>query len=151
MLFFSLETVIAQNKKLDSLDVLISRATSDTDRINLAMLKMDILGAINLDSAISLGKKTLQTAQRINHYKAELRIRLKLANNYCYKGAYGLAEEQLSFLEQFIKPTKDSSDFAEFYSTKGMMSGMRSRYDSSIIFYEKVIGIYERTGKIKSL
>ncbi len=149
--FFSMEAVIAQNKKLDSLDRLIIQATSDTDRIKLAMLKMDILGAINLDSAISLGKKTLQTAQQINHYKAELRLRLKLANNYCYKGAYGLAEEQLNFLEPFIKPTKDSLDFAEFYSTKGMMSGMRSRYDSSIIFYEKVIGIYERTGKTKSL
>ena len=149
--FLSLETVIAQNKKLDSLDRLIREAASDTDRIKLAMLKMDILGAINLDSAISLGKKTLQTAQQINHYKAELRLRLKLANNYCYKGAYGLAEEQLSFLERFIRPAEDSADFAEFYSTKGMMYGIRSRYDSSIVFYEKVIGIYERTGKTKSL
>ncbi len=147
--FLSLETVIAQNKKLDSLDRLISKAASDTERIKLAILKMDILGTINLDSAISLGKKTLQAAQQIKHYKAELRLRLKLANNYCYKGAYGLAEEQLNFLEHFIKPMKDSADFAEFYGTRGMMYGMQSKYDTSIIFYEKVIGIYERTGKKK--
>jgi two-component system NtrC family sensor kinase len=149
--FLNVATATAQNNKIDSLNRLISKAATDTERIKLAIKKINILSNINLDSAISLGKQTLEAAQKINYYSGEITLRQKLATNYCYKGAYGLAEENLNFLEHFIKPSKDSSDFAELYGNRGMMYGMQSRYDSSIYMYEKAIGILERAGKKKSL
>ena len=144
--FLAVETSKAQNRKIDSLNRLISTATTDTGKINLIVKKIDLLSYSNLDSGISLGKQTLVTAQKINYYKGELNLRQKLASNYCYKGAYGLAAENLNFLEHFIKPSKDSGDFADLYANKGMMYGMQSKYDSSIDLYEKAIGIMERVG-----
>ncbi len=149
--FLVMGVVMAQNKKLDSLDRLISKAASDTDRLKLLLTKIDILSNINLDSAISLSNQTLVTTQQMKHYRGELKLRLKLANNYCFKGAYQQAEEQIKFLEHFIKPTKDSIDFTDLYSVKGMMYGMQSKYDSSIFWYEKVVGIFERKGDTNSL
>ena len=149
--FLNVATVTAQNNKIDSLNRLISKAATDTERIKLTIDKINILSNINFDSAISLGKQTLEAAQKINYYYGEITLRQKLAANYCYKGAYGLAEENLNFLEHFIKPSKDSSDFAELYGNRGIMYGMQSRYDSSIYWYEKAIGILARAGKKKSL
>ncbi len=147
----ALGTTHAQNKKIDSLNRLINTAATDTARINLIVKKIDLLSYINLDSGINLSKQTLVTAQKINYYRGEVDLRQKLASNYCFKGAYGPAAEHLNFLAHFIKPTKDSSDFAQLYGNMGMMYGMQSRYDSSIYLFDKAIGILERSGNKSDL
>ena len=45
--------VQAQSKQIDSLDNLIRKASSDTQRINLKIEKLKILSNGNLDSAIA--------------------------------------------------------------------------------------------------
>ncbi|MEO6546987.1 MAG: tetratricopeptide repeat protein [Ferruginibacter sp.] len=145
VLFFCITDVtIGQNAKIDSFNLLIKKATSDTARINLVNKKIKVLSGINIDSGIALGKKTLEESQRLKYYQGEITTRLKLATNYCFKGEYEKAAGHLQFLERFIKPTKDSADMAYVYSNYGMMQGMKSNYDSSIRFYEKSIGIQER-------
>ncbi|HTE32189.1 MAG TPA: tetratricopeptide repeat protein, partial [Chryseolinea sp.] len=150
LIYFAIQAK-AQHKELDSLDRLITKVGTDTSRIKLIVEKLKILSNINLDSAITLAEQTLPIARKINYYRGEVSLRHKLATNYCFKGEYDLADEHLDFLETFIQPSKDSSDFADVYGARGMMSGMQSKYDSSIIFYEKAIGILERAGTHKSL
>ncbi|HUM46659.1 MAG TPA: tetratricopeptide repeat protein, partial [Chitinophagales bacterium] len=134
----------AQNAKVDSINQLISKATTDTARINLAVKKMQLLSNINLDSAISVGEKTLAAAKKINYYRGIIDVAQNLVGNYCFKGNYKAADENLEFLTQFIQPSKDSADISKVYSNYGMMYGMQSKYDTSIQFYEKAIRIAER-------
>ncbi len=142
---------LAQNAKVDSLNQLISKATSDTARINLTIKKMQLLSNVNLDSAIYVGEKTLAEAKKINYYRGIVDVVQNLIGNYCFKGNYKAADENLKFLTQFIKPSKDSADISKVYSNYGMMYGMQSKYDTSIQFYEKAIRIAERNHDSSSL
>ena len=64
----------AQNGKIDSLNRLISKSNSDTQRINLAVNKLEIFNNINLDSAISIGNATIEFAKKINYIMNKLCI-----------------------------------------------------------------------------
>ncbi|MEO8111468.1 MAG: tetratricopeptide repeat protein, partial [Ginsengibacter sp.] len=153
-IFFSLLIITpadAQTKKIDSLNKLIGIAKTDTARINLLVKKIRLTRNENIDSSIALNKKALQEAQRINYYQGEVNLRNNLITSYCFKGDYKTAAENLKFLETFVKSSKDSADFADLYSNYGMMYGMQAKYDTSIQFYEKAIGISERNNNKISL
>ncbi|MEO8772625.1 MAG: tetratricopeptide repeat protein [Ferruginibacter sp.] len=144
LLFYSVLLTQGQSKKIDSINKLINKATTDTARINLLVDKIKFVRNQNIDSSIQLAKKVLSEAQRAGYYKGEINSRNNLITSYCFKGDYKSAEENLKFMETFIKPGKDSADYADMYGNNGMMYGMQSKYDTSIQFYEKSIGIYER-------
>ena len=113
ILFFLLfiQSAYSQNSRIDSLDRLISKTRSDTARINLVNEKINILNGINIDSAISLGKKNIEEAEKINYNEGEANARLRLANSYCYKGEYAAAAENLQASEKILAPLKDSAGF----------------------------------------
>ncbi len=92
---FCIELSHAQNNKIDSIDRLISKATTDTQKINLINKKIGILSTINIDTSISLGKKNIEEAKKIKYRKGEAEARIKLASNYCIKGEFEAAEENL--------------------------------------------------------
>ena len=143
--FSLLNQSIAQNPGLAKYDSLIAIAETDTARIKLIQRKLDLMSAINLDSAINLALKTLDEARDAGFYRGEVDLLMNLANNYTYKGNFPEARKKLNNLAQTIKPINDSTDFAMFYSSRGMFYGMQSKYDSSIYFYKKSIRIYERS------
>ena len=131
---------------MDSLNQLIKQAPSDTARIKLTLRKIKLLTQINLDSAINLGEKSVAEAKQANYYRGVIDVSQSLVRNYCFKGNYQAASDMLNYLKQYIKPSKDSTDLANLYSNTGLMYGMQSKYDSSIEFYKKAIGIEERSG-----
>lgn len=143
--------VNAQNRKLDSLNALISKATSDTQRINLIVSKLGILYASDLDSTIFIANEALKDAQKINFYKGEFYLRSRLLNCYSFKGAYDKAREQYNYLLTFTRAVTDSSDFGELYANVGLFYGIQSAYDSSIYAYENAMRIYERIGNKRML
>jgi len=134
------QIIIAQNPKLDSLNDLINKAGSDTDRIKLILKKVEIM---NLDSAITLMLRTIAENERIMYYRGEVDLRTKLIYNYAYKGNYKSAFEHMDFLENYITTSNDSVDFGLLYENYGLLYGIQSKYDSSIYFYKKAIRIYE--------
>ncbi len=142
---------LAQNKKIDSLNNLIAKATSDTARINLLVKKISLLRNENLDTSLLLNNKVLAEARRIKYYKGEVTLRNNLVTSYSFKGDYKSAEENLEYLKLFIKAGKDSADFASLYANYGMMYGMQGKYDTSIQYYEKAIPINERNKEAKAL
>ena len=133
----------AQNHKLDSLNNLIAKAKTDTDRINLNLRKISLLGKSDLNAAISLAKTQLEYAEKINYYKGVLNLRSQLTNKYIFTGDYKKALENLHFLEKYIKP-KDSTNYSGIYSMYGMMYGAKAIYDSCIFYYTKAIDLCER-------
>ncbi len=141
----------AQTRKIDSINNLVSKATTDTAKINLLIQKIKLLSEVNLDSAIFFCKKTLAEAQKINYYQGELNVRKELIKNYCFIGDYKSADENLKLFSQFIKLSKDSADYADLYYSYGLMYGMQARYDTAIQFLKKAAGICERSGDSVSL
>lgn len=137
LLLCSVLLSLAQSRKIDSINILISKATTETGRINLMVKKTKYVRNQNLDSSITLAKKVLIEAQKAGYYKGEVAIRSSLITSYCFKGDFKSAEKNLKFLETFMKPSKDSTDYADMYGNYGMMYGMQSKYDTSIQFYEK--------------
>jgi signal transduction histidine kinase len=140
----------AQNRHLDSLDQLIAKAKTDTDRINLNIQKINILVRSNLDTSIYLSKQLLKEAEKANFYTGIFELHTQLANNYSFKGSFDSAKENIQILEKIVKPS-DSLKIATIYSVYGMMYGVQGNYDSSIKFYEKAIGVNERLNSIKDL
>jgi len=155
IIFFLFVTVLhsvhAQSSKVDSLDNLISKSANDTARINLVIQKIKLLDAVNLDSSILLSNQTLKETKRIKYYKAQIAIQHALARNYSLKGDYKSAQENLTALEQLIKSSKDSTQYADLYGSYGGMYGIKASYDTAIGFLKKAVGIIERTGYTPTL
>ncbi|PSR53072.1 two-component sensor histidine kinase [Adhaeribacter arboris] len=137
-------TAFTQTAKLDSLNKLISQASTDTARINLKNKKISIISRIDIDSAIALSKQTVKEAINIHYQKGEATARLQLASNYCMKGTYPLAAQNLLLSKKIFLSLKDSLGFCDTYSVYGMMYGMQSKYDTSITYLEKAIAVAER-------
>ena len=140
LLFFHFSNYApAQTAAIDSLNKLISKASSDTQRINLTISKMGVLGNINLDSAIALAIKTIEEAKKINYKKGEVALRIKLAGDYCFTGKYPAAKENLDIAKQILLEIKDSAEFGRLYDVYGFMSSMQNKFDSGHLFFEKAI------------
>ena len=78
----------AQNAKIDTLNNRINRANTDTGRIKLIIIKVNVLSNINLDSSITLALKTLKQAVMIHFYRGEIDLREGLASSFSFKGNY---------------------------------------------------------------
>lgn len=140
----------AQNSILLEIDSAIAEAKSDTERIKLNLYKANILGQSNLDSSIALSWEILEQAEKINYYKGIVEARFTLVGKSTFKGNFDETKKQLQYLEKFVK-SSDSANIANIYSAYGMMYGVRASYDSSILFYERSIGVNERAGLDKNL
>jgi len=144
-------TSSSQSNAIDSLDKLISKSTSDTARINLLNKKITLIGNSNLDSAISLGKRTIDEAVHADYKKGEGATRIELAKSYCFKGEYKAADENLKLAETIFKQLKDSMYIGRLYAAYGMMYGMQSKYDTAISFYKQSIAVDERNHNIDEI
>jgi two-component system, NtrC family, sensor kinase len=131
----------AQNKKIDSLNRLINKATSDTQRVNLKIKKIVLLSNENLDSANALAAKTIEEAKHIGYKKGEAIARIRMASNNCYKGNFATAKENLEISNQLLTQLKDSAAISEMYNCYGTMYAMQNKLDSSHFFFDKGIAI----------
>jgi two-component system NtrC family sensor kinase len=140
LLFFTVFSH-AQNKQIDSLNNLISKATSDTQRINLKLNKLKLLGNVNLDSAIVFAGNTINEAKKINYKQGEAKTRTKAAVYYCYTGNFAEAKNNLDIAKEILLRINDSLLLGSMYSAYGVMYAMQNKYDTSHSFYKKAIDI----------
>ena len=143
--------VNAQNAAIDSINRLISKAKSDTERINLVTKKIYLLTEVNIDSSMVLGKKNIEDAKKIGYKTGEADALMNMAANFSIKGDYLSTVQSLKTAEEICSLLKDSTRFAKLYSAYGMMYGIQGKYDTSILYYEKTIGLAERLGNKKLL
>ena len=134
----------AQNKKIDSLDNLIAKAKSDTQRINLKIKKLGILANDNLDSGIIFGNEIIHEAKQINYKKGEAKARIRLAGTYCFSGNYEAAKNNLDISKMILSQISDSVSLGNMYNIYGMMYSMQNKFDSSHPLYERAIDIISR-------
>lgn len=145
-LFFLFIVILtwAQTPKIDSLNRLISRAKTDTARINLTTKKIALLNEINIDSALDLSLKTIEKARQIKYTWGEAFARLQAAQNYNFKGDFAASQQNLKLAESMFSVLRDSARLLKVYNTYGAMYGMQSKYDTSITFFEKSAAIAKR-------
>jgi len=138
--------LIAQTRYLDSLDVLIREAKTDTSRISLINIKTERLRDINLDSALALSQENLKAAKALNFKRGEVDILLNLANIQTNKGDYKTAEKLLANADSLAKILKNERQITSVYSGLGILYGTQGKYDSANIYFKKLIAIQEKIG-----
>ncbi len=131
--------VSAQQYIVDSLNRLISKATSDTQRINLIIRKANVMRDINLDSSIQLENKAIQDCQSLHYIHGELYAMLDLALAFSEKGDYAIAKKNLDKAGEFLKTVKDSFALLNYYNSYGAMYFLKGKLDSSLVFYIKEV------------
>ena len=150
-LCFCTSTVLAQTRYLDSLDLLIREAKTDTSRISLINIKTERLKQINLDSALKQVLENLKAARAIDFQKGEVNILINLAGIYTTKGEYLSAKKVLTKADSFTKISKNDDQIRKTYSALGILYGTQGKYDSSNVYFRKLVTIYEKTGDSLSL
>ncbi|MBC7851469.1 MAG: hypothetical protein H7Y31_17125, partial [Chitinophagaceae bacterium] len=140
----------AQDKLMDSINDAISRSNSDTQRINRINNKLQVTAMRNLDTTINIATDALKTAIKINYYKGEFDLRIRLIMTYSFKGLYPEARQQMDTVQQIIQSDRDSIDYTDLYGARGLYYGIQSKFDSSIIWLNHAIRISERL-KLKKL
>ena len=141
LLMFCLVIAHAQTPEIDSLNNLIAHSTSDTQRINLINKKVSSFSEVNLDSAISLGKQNVLSAEKINYQKGIASAKVNLTTSLLYKGDYITSYENLLSAQKIYTQLNDSAGMGKVYATFGMYYGMQSVYDTSIIYFKKTVAI----------
>lgn len=144
LLLFTTINGYPQSKIIDSLNKRIAQATSDTQRINISIQKLVKLGNVNLDSAIAFGNDLITQSKKIDYKKGEVRSRIAIAMDLCYKGQYDTAKNYLDIAKELLSQITDSTGLAMMYNNYGTMNAMQNRYDDSYKYYEKAAVIAER-------
>jgi len=134
----------SQTKKIDSLNNLISRASSDTQRLNYLNEKAGLIGEVNIDSAIAIFLDIIDQSQKKGYNKQEAEARYKLAGKYCFKGMFKEAHLNLVTAEKILSGLNDSIGIANCKKNYGTYYSIQNRYDSGIFYYKEAIQIAER-------
>ncbi len=150
LLSFFIIKALPQSRAIDSLNRLINKSASDTQRINLKLEKVRILANGSLDSAIALAKVLVNESQKINYKQGEAKARIRLAGDYCFTGDYAAAKNNLDISKVILSHANDSLLIEDLYCHYGMMYSMQNEFDTSHIFYNKAIEMGQ-TQKDKSI
>jgi two-component system NtrC family sensor kinase len=126
---------------IDSINKLIKNATSDTAKINRLNDKTAAFIEINLDSAAESGSNAVFEAVTAKYLKGEADARRLMGTILSLKGDYASAQKNLVLGSKIYEELKDETGLAKMYAGYGLMYGMQSKYDSSIVFYKKATDI----------
>ncbi|MBP7808193.1 MAG: tetratricopeptide repeat protein [Bacteroidia bacterium] len=134
----------AQSKKIDSLYKVFNSEKQDTAKLHALNLIAAEWGKENLDSAILVGKKMTEVAERIG-------IKRKIAESYyAYGMGYFLKGDYPTGLKHFLKALhiaeKNSSERfnGQILISVGNSFMMQGEYEKSIEYYEKAFLVFEK-------
>ncbi len=116
----------AQTKAIDSINLLIHKASSDTQRINLKIAKLVILSNDKLDSAIVFADSLIEESRKIKYKYGEARARMHQAGDFCFLGRYNVAKQNLDITKEMLSQMQDSGLLAKMYDNYGMMYSMQN-------------------------
>src|SRR6185312_2814530 len=140
-----------QAKKIDSINRRIGKATSDTQRINLKVAKLRILGGGNLDTALAFGRSLLADAKKIAYPEGEANTRLCLAGDYTFTGNYTAAKNNLDSAKTILLRGSDTIALGDMYGRYGMMYSMQNKFAIAHTFYNKAIEVIRSKSKKHTL
>lgn len=135
----------AQNKKVDSLYQILYSEKQDTSKLNVLNMIAAEWGKENLDSAIVVGRKMTQVADRTG-------IKSKIAQSYyAYGMGYFLKGDYPTGLTQFLKALQVAENncsekfCGQILISVGNSFMMQAEYEKSVKYYEKAFSIFEKS------
>ncbi len=158
-IFFSSQS-FAQDKKIDSLQQLLSVAKDDTNKVQILINLGSAYQWNKPDSALMYGLKARQLSQQLNYIDGELRIALTLSEALSTKGNFSQALEIDFKALQLAEKTGKQNPFFEaeignvyFYSgdyTKALEYYLRYKSDSDKVTRGFIGETYYHLGRLDS-
>jgi signal transduction histidine kinase len=136
---------LAQVKKLDSLQSLLSRHTyEDTTRVDLLIEISDIIKSTNPDTAIVLALQAYDISIGLNYKKGAAWSKNRLSGAYWMKAFYPealqLSMEALGMFEEI----NDVKGIGQSYNSIANTYNMDGENSKSLEYYDKSIKIYQQ-------
>jgi tetratricopeptide (TPR) repeat protein len=142
----------SQNKAIDSLKLVLSKAKNDIDKAQLLNALADEYKTTNPKLVKDYATKALQLAEKIKFTVAIGNAYLNLGNAAIVEGNYKLAifyfgQAQTLFEEAIPNDNKDkdlfSKGLAKAYGSLGIVFSEQSNYAKALQFYLKSVKMYE--------
>ncbi len=143
LLFWHLST-FGQSKVIDSLSLLLKKATTDTARIKLENSICNSILENDIDSGIRYLNRIIENAKQIHYAKGEAVAHRLLAVGLSRKSDFAAAKAEANRAEKLFQSGPNPEEMAKVYATYGLIYGMQSKYDSSIFFYKKSLAYAEQ-------
>lgn len=140
--------VYSQNKKLDSLFLVLHQTKNDIDRVNALNALADEFKTYNPEQIATYAKKALVLSRKIKFKIAEGNAYLNLGNSAIIAGNYTKALEYFS-MAQFLFENENAVDLnvkrglAKAYGSMGIVFSEQSNYTKALQYYLKAARIYE--------
>jgi len=140
LLFSFIGTVYSQNKKIDSLEnVLTNYKKQDSVRVDLLINITSKIQRTNKEKALLYNKEALELSKRLNYLNGE-------KEGYYYLGVYciyhtNLDEAQTNFSKAIIlsKELNDTISLINCYNAIGSVYSMQSNYSPALLAYQDAI------------
>ena len=133
----------AQNRKVDSLRVLISKEKDPERRIDHKVQLVFTFNEVNLDSSIVLANRVAEEAVKLGYEKGEADALRATAAALMRRSDFELAREKLDRAMAIYQVLNDSNALAATYRSYGIYYGMQSEYDTANTYFEMALHLYE--------
>ncbi|WP_460914723.1 tetratricopeptide repeat protein [Spirosoma areae] len=136
---------LAQTPKIDSLNRLLAKATTDTARVNRSLDIASELFAINYDSCLTLALRTQAVARRIAYPIGEAKALMQVGRAYTFKGNFAQARQALSRAEAIFSAQNETGRLGRVYLNYGVLYLKQNQPDSAALFFRKAIPLAQRS------
>jgi hypothetical protein len=140
-----LETALAQNARLDSLQNLLRQPQVDSQKVNIWTDIAYILEDTRPDTALIIAQKALSLAQKIDFPMGVLKSSFRVGYAYQALGKYEVA---LQFYLQHLQLSEAQQDFRRIgrsYYAMGVINKLLGKFQSGLSFMHKARQAYEKS------
>lgn len=144
--------MLAQNERMDSLNIALKRAKNDIDKVETLNAIADEYKTSDPQKMLQFAQQALQLAIKIKHKAAEGNAYLNIGNANIISGNYSIALQNFNsaaFLFENLTTTNPEQTIAikkglaKAYGSKGIIFSEQSNYTKALHFYLKSVKIYE--------
>ncbi len=144
--------MLAQNERMDSLNIALKRAKNDIDKVETLNAIADEYKTSDPQKMLQFAQQALQLAIKIKHKAAEGNAYLNIGNANIISGNYSIALQNFNsaaFLFENLSSANPEQaiaikkGLAKAYGSKGIIFSEQSNYTKALHFYLKSVKIYE--------
>lgn len=143
----SIHLIAQSNRKIDSLEHVLSQVIADTIRIKASIELGDLYAFKDFEKSFQYSTRAIELAEKTKNYKLKLRAAQKLAVNYYYKGDYTNALKYESVGLQAAISSKDSVSIATSHNNIGNFYYELGEYDEAYYFLTHAYKVLKRSAK----
>lgn len=146
LLAFNLSAFSENSTKVDSLKILLVKASNDTNKVNLLNSLAEELQSDDPDKAIKYSQEQVLLAEKLSFKKGQLKAYQTLSYAHTNKGEYDLA---ISFSLKAIKLSellKNKKEMSASYTLLGVTYYYMGNYTKALEYWEQSLKIDEEIG-----